>query len=306
MKTLIRDGAADVFRKLPPFRGKARLGEAIGRLTTNTSNDLECLRTITMWDGTKMTIDLRSRTEVWAYWTGEYDRSILSRLISILNNNSVVLDVGANVGFYSIPFGRALCTLNGRVFAFEPVPSNFDRLKQAVYDNSLVEIVTLEPIALGDKRGVIEMHLETENNASTGNAVILNDSIRKIAGWGETNASAEVYTLDEYAEQMDIPSCKLIKIDIEGAEMNFLTGASGFIRRHRPIVFGEFNPYWLKHFGTSLDEVLSFFSRIDYRFFRQLDSETVVEFMEPVQSYQDIFLVPSEENTETLQKIGVK
>ena len=75
-----RNALGAVSRALPSFRGKSHLGDRIGCFLTNTDSEEDCIVKIRMWDGSLMTIDLRSRTERWAYWTGEYDRNVISRL----------------------------------------------------------------------------------------------------------------------------------------------------------------------------------------------------------------------------------
>ena len=68
-----------------------------------------------------MRIDVRSRTETWAYWTRRYDSDVIAKLGGCLEKEFVVFDVGANVGFYSIDarqkapaIGWTLCMLLNR------------------------------------------------------------------------------------------------------------------------------------------------------------------------------------------------
>jgi hypothetical protein len=123
-----RDSVAYLSRSTPYFRGKRRLGNMISRLLTNFNSDQQCISTVKMQDGSWMQLDVRSRTEQRPYWTGYYDNDILARLSSCLKEKCVVFDVGAHIGFYSVALGRKLQALNGQLYAFEPVKSNFERL----------------------------------------------------------------------------------------------------------------------------------------------------------------------------------
>lgn len=301
MKAL-RDGLSSAFRALPGFRGKSRAGVAIGRLLTDIHDDDDCLATVRMRDGSLMRLDVRSRTEAWAYWTGEYDAAIISRLRTCLTPGSVVLDVGANVGFYSIALGNALKNLGGRLFAFEPVPSNMRRIEEAVRLNDLDHTVRAFNVALGDEEGSIDMFMEDDNGAITGNAIMVTASV---AGEIVQNVSARVTRLDTFAAEQHIDSCRLIKIDIEGAEVMFLRGALGFVTAHRPIIYGEFNSYWIKRFGCSFLDVVEILQPLHYRYFKQTAAGAFVETMHPAEGDEDLLLAPDTVDDETLRRLGV-
>jgi FkbM family methyltransferase len=301
MKTL-RDGLSSAFRALPHFRGKSRAGVAIGRFLTDIEDDEDCIVTIRMRDGSLMRVDVRSRTEEWAYWTGDYDGEIISRLRTCLAPGCVVLDVGANVGFYSIALGKTVKALNGTLYAFEPVASNLKRIEQAVVLNGLERAVRPFNIALGDRDGVIKMFMEQDNRASTGNAIIITDNV---ADQLSQNVTARITKLDTFAEEQNIQACHLVKIDVEGAEVMFLRGAMEFLARHRPIIYGEFNAYWLKKFGGSFMEVVEILRPLDYRFFKQTERTEFVELSRPAEGDEDVLLAPMETSTSVLRALGV-
>jgi FkbM family methyltransferase len=301
MKTL-RDGLSSAFRALPHFRGKSRAGVAIGRFLTDIEDDEDCIVTIRMRDGSLMRVDVRSRTEEWAYWTGDYDGEMISRLRTCLTPGCVVLDVGANVGFYSIALGKAVKALKGTLYAFEPVASNLKRIEQAVVLNGLERTVQPFNIALGDRNGVIKMFMEQDNRASTGNAIIITDHI---ADQLSQNVTARITKLDTFAEEQNIRSCHLIKIDVEGAEVMFLRGGIEFLSLHRPIIYGEFNAYWLKRFGGSFMEVVEILKPLEYRFFKQTERTEFVELSQPVDGDENVLLAPAETSTSVLRALGV-
>jgi FkbM family methyltransferase len=301
MKAL-RDGLSSAFRALPQFRGKSRAGVAIGRLLTDTTDEEDCLATVRMRDGSLMRLDVRSRTEAWAYWTGEYDATVISRLRTCLMPGCVVLDIGANVGFYSIALGNSLQQLGGTLFAFEPVPSNKRRIEDAVQLNRLEETVRVFNVALGDEEGSIDMFMEDDNGASTGNAIMITQSV---ANEISQNVTARITRLDTFADEEKIESCRLIKIDIEGAEVMFLRGARRFLAAHRPIIYGEFNSYWIKRFGCSFLDVVEILKPLGYRFFKETAHGEFAEEKHPAEGDEDVLLVPAETDDTTLWRLGV-
>jgi FkbM family methyltransferase len=301
MKTL-RDGLSSAFRALPHFRGKSRAGVAIGKWLTDVTDEEDCLATIRMRDGSLMRVDVRSRTEAWAYWTGEYDATVISRLRTCLTPGCVALDVGANVGFYSIALGKSLKELGGTLFAFEPVANNMRRIEEAVRLNSIEGTVRAFNVALGDEEGSIDMFMENGDGASTGNAIMVT---RDVADEITQNVSARITRLDTFAEEQKIESCRLIKIDIEGAEVMFLRGAIRFLAAHRPIIYGEFNSYWIKRFGCSFLDVVEILKPLDYRFFKETEHGQFSETLHPADGDENVLLTPADTDAITLQRLGV-
>ncbi|MBD2081722.1 FkbM family methyltransferase [Leptolyngbya sp. FACHB-17] len=304
LKSNLRDPIAAIFRALPYFRGKYRLAPGLLPLMTDYQNEQDCLVDIKLRDGGLMRIDLRSFTEQRAFFAGDYDGGVLKRFASILNSDSVVLDVGANVGFYSIALGRRLQQLgNGKLWAVEPVPTNYDRLLYNIRLNHLEDVVFPLQTALGNHTGTIPLHLGkgTDNLATTGNAFICQgNTATEIA----PNCSAPITTLDALAQTHNITSCTFIKVDIEGAELDFLQGGQKLLARCRPIIYGEFSPYWCQEFGYSFLDVATLFSEWDYRFYQQVGRARFVQVKAITPELQDVLLVPQETSAEILAKLG--
>jgi FkbM family methyltransferase len=299
----LRNAIAYLSRSTPYFRGKRRLGNAISRLSSNFNHNHECISKVKMQDGTWMQLDVRSRTEQWSYWTGYYDNDIILKLSNCLEEKCVVFDVGANIGFYSVPLGRKLQRLNGQLYAFEPVKSNFERLKTNISLNNLEETVRAYEIALGDDEGEIKISLENKNNSTTGNAVMVKGEI-PVSYFGITS-KAHLTKLDTFVKKQNIKKCHLIKIDVEGAEVMFLDGGSSFLSQTRPIIYGEFNNYFLPKFGNSFLDVVNIVSPWSYRFFEQKKSGQFIEIKKFKPDLEHIILAPSETPNSILNKLGV-
>jgi FkbM family methyltransferase len=302
LTTRIRDASAAALRALPAFPGKCRLGDQLYRLLTDTRNKAECLRELRMWDGSRLLVDVRSRTERWSYWTGEYERELLERMLGILQPGTVALDVGANVGFYSIPLGRALQRLKGQLVAFEPVPENHQRLVEAVRLNHLEDTVKCAAMALGDHNGTVEMAREIEDEASSGNAVVITDGISSAP---EGITRAQLRTLDRVAGDLALDRCDLIKVDIEGSELRFLRGAMEFLARCHPIIFGEFSASWMKVYGDSFTMVHALLSPLGYQVFRPRGEGCFEWVREPDDTLQDVLLVPARVNGDLRKALGI-
>jgi FkbM family methyltransferase len=199
-------------------------------------------------------VDLRSTTEYLAYYLGDYDTESIRGLLRLFRPEWTILDVGANIGFYTIPMAFAVRP-GGCLHAFEPVASNFARLSENVRENNLDHVVRLHQIGLSDQTAVLQIGLREgfPDGAETGNAalVIDHDDSRFEC------VDVKVAPLDDIVPSLAIDRLDFVKLDIEGHEDKFLAGAHRTIRRFRPIIYMEINNFFYERRGldaTSLFE----------------------------------------------------
>jgi FkbM family methyltransferase len=128
-----------------------------------------------------------------------------------------VLDVGANTGVYAVRQARR----GARVYAFEPNPDCYRRLQKAVRANHLESRVTPVNRALGATVGSAELLLP--------GGITTMGSLRPqwIAGGGRSDIRVEVDTVDRVVSALRIDRVDLLKVDVEGLELDVLQGARG-------------------------------------------------------------------------------
>src|SRR5579862_3461284 len=112
----LRNQLASVIRGWPGSRGKLTIGEKLTPLLGGTKDDQSSIVQIRMRAGHRMELDIRSETESWPYWTGRYDDELIRKLTSTFQTGDTVLDVGANVGPWTVPLSRALQQVGGKLF----------------------------------------------------------------------------------------------------------------------------------------------------------------------------------------------
>ena len=256
--------AARSLRALPAFRGKGRLGMRLDGLLRAPTHRL--ITRVILNDGSLLDLDPGSPTEQWTVWTGEYDRRAVESLTGCLAPGDNAIDIGANVGLWSMQLAMIVRSNGGRVWAFEPVSANAERLRQNCGLNQRDETLTVVQTAVGDEEGVVHLHTERPTGSQTGNAVVVRGGV---AQYRRPTDSAPIARLDRLAGELGIDTCRLIKIDIEGAETMALRGGRRFIARTRPFIYGEFNPFWMKQLGTSFAEAFSVLSPLGYRAFAE-------------------------------------
>src|SRR4051812_36389992 len=105
----------------------------------------------TTTSGDRMFVDLRSSIGRALFMKGEFDPGVFPPLASVLKNGSVFIDVGANIGYYSVLASR-LVGLSGRVYAFEVDPRPLRCLRRTLSQGAYSNVVVQE-IGVGERRG---------------------------------------------------------------------------------------------------------------------------------------------------------
>lgn len=142
-------------------------------------------------------------------YTGLYDLTEMLFLMHFLREEDVFVDVGANVGVYSI---LASGVAGSYSIAFEPIPSTFVKLKRNVIYNNLTDKVRLLNVGVGDKVGTLLF----SDSLDAVNHVVMKP------GFNGSTIKVDVTTLD--ISLADIP-LRFLKIDVEGFEGNVIRGA---------------------------------------------------------------------------------
>ncbi len=167
-----------------------------------------------------------------------------------------MVDAGANFGLHALLAG-VLVGSKGAVRAFEPIPANFERLKHHIRLNKLENVVKAIPSAVSDSRDpTLQMFSGAEELGVTA-------SLRQSGG--NTRGSWVPNTrLDDCLPDLP-PPVRLIKIDVEGAELSVLRGAEKLLQAHHPVLVIEVHVFAFPSFQTSLPEFLAFLERFGYR-----------------------------------------
>ncbi len=162
-----------------------------------------------------------SGASVHGCWLGWYEKGKAEAFRNAVGQNSVVWDIGANVGYYTlIAASRAT---SGRVYAFEPLPSNVALLHRHLELNR-VENVTVLEVAVSDHEG--EGRFEMAESNSMGHL-----------GTGGKTLRVRLVGMDEAVQRGELPAPTHIKMDIEGAEYDALRGGINTLKVSRPILF---------------------------------------------------------------------
>lgn len=171
---------------------------------------------------------------------GTYEKLLREVFRKEIKPGMTVVDLGAHIGSHTLLAAR-LVGEKGKVFAFEPSPSNYTFLAKNVAENGYTNVIAVHK-AVSDKATQLRLYLPDYS-------------------MGPPNPTAEFITvdsitLDEFFDEQNTP-VDFIKMDIEGAEVAALEGMENLVRKNGDLkLVAEFNPEYVRNAGYSPEEFL--------------------------------------------------
>lgn len=164
------------------------------------------------------------------FFFGEYEADTNKVLAKYIKPGDTVIEAGANIGSETLLISKIIG--NGRLYAFEPNPYTFERLKMNLQINELTN-VEAHDIALGEQDGMIHFHIYPKNFCNSGMS----------SKYMETSKTRKIDVvqkkLDSFVKEHGIVKVDFIKMDIQGAEMDMISGGLETIKRDKPTIFTE-------------------------------------------------------------------
>lgn len=180
--------------------------------------------------GLHMALDLHKEK---AYWLGTYEVDLQAAIADLVKPGMTAFDVGANIGYITLMLARTAGEM-GKIFAFEALPANFERLKQHVQMNDMGDQITTMPFAVVD--GVKQIDFWLGPSGAMGKAD--GSAGRKDVAYTES-VSVEGISLDSFVYEQNNPLPQVVKMDIEGGEVMALPGMRRILEEAHPIMLLE-------------------------------------------------------------------
>jgi len=178
----------------------------------------------------KLILDLREYT-AWSYYFKDYEKPIKNFVKKKLKKNSNAIDIGANLGYFSILFSSII--KQGKVYSFEPEKKNFKKLIHNIKLNNYSNILPYN-IGLSNTKSQKKLFLTSEINE--GGHHILNSNT--------TNRKYQIINTDKLDNIIKNKKIfKIVKIDVEGYELKVLKGMSNVLKRTHYIIIEENNNF---------------------------------------------------------------
>ncbi len=175
----------------------------------------------------------------------EHETDVITRMVK---KGNTVIDIGANIGYYTLIFAR-LVGESGKVYAFEPDPSNFSLLKKNVEINGYRNVVLIQK-AISDKSGKLKLYLNQDNKG---------DHRVYDSKDGRPSVEIDCISLDEFFAN-SAEGINFIKMDIQGSEWDAINGMKNLLKKQKSLkILSEFWPGGLKKSGAVPIKYLEFF-----------------------------------------------
>jgi FkbM family methyltransferase len=208
-------------------------------------------------------LDLREGIDFSIFLLGSFEPSTVKAYSRYLEDGSVALDIGANIGAHTLPMAQ-LVGSQGRVLAFEPAARSLEKLRANVAANAdLAPRVSAFQVLLS-QAGAVDLPPEIYSSWPVSSA---SGRHPLHGGVAISTQGATVRTLDEEVAREGLSRVDFVKMDVDGYEMDVLAGAGETLRRFQPALLMEVAPYTLHERGVDAPAPLRFLVDLGYRFY---------------------------------------
>ena len=240
---------------------------------------------------------LQALAMTYDIWSGGLSEPELELIEYAVREGETAIDIGANYGLYSYYLSRAVGS-DGHVYAFEPIPYTA-RVFRKIARLLRFKNVRLIQMACGDQNGRLKFNVPIQDNGAiiAGTVHIgTRDNARpgkeRHARFEKTKeVFCEVVRIDDFVP--GLTEVSFVKSDIEGADLYALRGAAELLRKHRPLVVCEINPWFLEGYGVTVNDLVGFFSGLEYQLYRYENRHLLVKSAGDVEEDNWVFVHPS-------------
>jgi FkbM family methyltransferase len=182
-------------------------------------------------------------------YKAKFEAGPIEQLQAFVPAGAAVIDVGANIGFFTLRFAR-WAGHSGKVIAIEPEASNFEELTRRVAGSGMANVIaprqSLADATPGTRRLVVNLDHPGDHRL------------------GDQGLPVAATTIDNLRDEIGRP-IQFIKIDVQGAEARVLAGAERTLAMDHPALFVEIDPAALRQFDATVAEVFASLEALNYR-----------------------------------------
>ena len=209
--------------------------------------------------GVRVVVDLTDHAVGANILHDRFERNELDFVERSIGIGDHVIDVGANIGYFALSMAKRVGPA-GSVVAVEPSPAAVHCLRLGVDENGFGERLTVVEAAAGSRDGDARF-VSVPDSTNRGSGFVLEDAARPVPE-GHAALPVPLVRLDACMRRRPVA---FLKLDVEGAELQVLSGADTLLREDRPVILGELDPFCLERVsGIRPRDLIAFMSKRRY------------------------------------------
>lgn len=206
-------------------------------------------------------LNLGDFIEYWTFMDGLYEKDWIIKAKELVKGK-VLIDVGANIGVYPLSLFKEA----KYIYAFEPEKENFTKLVHNLEINSITNILALRKAIFSSNRRGVKLHISNDDKGWHSLLINYSGGMQKV----------DTITLDYFIFKKRINNIGLIKIDVEGAELEVLKGSPKTLKKIHPPILVEFNRPRSELSGHNLIDIYNLIMKNDYLAFKLVNDNLVL------------------------------
>ena len=196
------------------------------------------------------------------FWYGYYEKELGDLLKKIVKPSDVFIDIGANIGYFSLLVAHRLPS--AEVISFEPVVDLYKKMNDNITLNDIKNIITIHA-AVGEIDEERELFVSAPDNSGM-------SSFRQPENYSGSKEKVKVVAIDEWFKGSGLSKIDILKLDIEGSELAALRGMKKVLQNFRPLLIVEINPETLSMFNLKPLDIYDYLEQQGYKGFLILEN----------------------------------
>ena len=188
------------------------------------------------------------------FWYGYYEKELGILLKRLVKANDVFLDIGANIGYFSLL--AAAVSSSSRVISFEPVHKLFQELNANISINNIKNIMPVNA-AVGEINEEKEIFLSAPDNLGM-------SSFQEPENYSGKKEKVTVIAIDDWFKTSGLTKIDIIKLDVEGSELAALKGMHEVLQKQGPALIIEINPDTLSMFSLTPFDICHYLNQLNF------------------------------------------
>jgi FkbM family methyltransferase len=240
--------------------------------------------------GIQMKLGSIDHIEQTLLWYGWYEKYQFLTFYELVQPNSTFIDVGANIGYYSIATAAKFESVS--VFSFEPGSNTFQRFQTNIVLNQLKNITTFQK-AIAREEGEKTLYISGQDNTGM-------SGFQQAENFSGITETVPCTSIDAFVNDISLQKLDFIKIDIEGAEMDVLNGMMNTIAKHWPVICIELCAETLQRFNHTPADIHHFLANFGYQGYKATEPLLLQKLNEQEETDLAFFFPPQYKIPETV------